>query len=261
MLISAKGLNDYKLDSLEGPIGSVKQFYFEDRYWTIRYLVAETGHWLANKQVLISPRSLKDVFIGERYLSVSLTKQQIEDSPVLDSEKPVSRQFEEAYYGYYGWPSPYIWGAYPYLPAPFVFGNRGQTPDVGPGAKAWDAHLRSTHAVTGHHVQATDGEIGHIVDFIIDDQVWAIRYLVIDTLNWWPGKHVLIAPEWVESIDWEELKVFVNLTRDQVRQAPRYIDASTITPEYESQLRRHYNQDDQWIVRPAQTSQSQILLF
>ena len=192
MLIKAKTLKGYALHSLDGEIGKVKEFYFDDQHWAIRYLVADTGNWLTGRQVLISPHALAAVSTQEQHIAINLTKQQIEDSPSLDSDKPVSRQFEEAYYGYYGWPmywdGPCMWGCYPY-----IMRDREQPRPPTRSEKTWDPHLRSTHDVSGHHVQATDGEIGHVDDFIIDDETWGIRYLVIDTRNWWPGNKVLVA--------------------------------------------------------------------
>ena len=258
MLINATTFKDYALESLDGPIGKVKQFYFEDRYWTIRYLVAQTSGWLADRQVLLSPRALLDVAKSRQRIGVNLTKKQIEDSPTLESDKPVSRQFEDAYYGYYGWPSPYITGAYPYNMMPYYIQNPSQAKDSGPDKKPWDAHLRSTSDVIGHHVHATDGDIGHVVDFILDDQMWAIRYLVSDTHNWWPGKQVLIAPAWVQSISWEDSKVFVNVNRDKIREAPDYTDETRLTRDYEKQLHRHYNQHGYWLERPAETPPEKI---
>ena len=188
MLSKAKTLKGYKLKSREGEIGKIKEFYFDDRYWTIRYLVADTGNWLMNRQVLISPYALGAVSKEEEHIAVDLTKKQIEDSPSLDSDKPVSRQFQEAYYGYYGWPvywdGSYMWGSSPYIVRERERWRESTKAEKG----SWDPNLRSTRDVSGHHVQAADGEIGHVEDFVIDDETWAIRYLIINTRNWWPGK-------------------------------------------------------------------------
>ena len=119
------------------------------------------------------------------------------------------------------------------------------------GEKAWDPHLRSTHDVSGHHIQATDGEIGHVEDFIIDDETWAIRYLIIDTRNWWPGKKVLVSPRWIERVSWSELKVFVNLPRETIKQSPEYTEESLLTRDYETRLHRHYNRQGYWVDEPA----------
>jgi uncharacterized protein YrrD len=246
MLSKAKTLKGYKLDSLDGEIGRVKEFYFDDRHWTIRYLVADTGNWLPGRQVLISPYALNSVIKNEKRLSVDLTKNQIENSPSLDSHKPVSRQFEDDYYGYYGWPTYWrgssVWGDFPYIER-----NRNKWGEFTTGAKELDRHLRSTHEVTGYHLQALDGEIGHVADFIIDDETWAIRYLIINTGNWWPGRQVLVSPHWIERVSWSESKVFFNLSRDTIKESPEYTEESLITREYEIGLHRHYNRPRYWI--------------
>ncbi len=250
MLNKAKTLKGYTLDSLDGDIGKVKEFYFDDLHWTIRYLVANTGRWLTDKQVLISPHALACVDKEDQNIGINLTKKQIEDSPPLDSDKPVSRQFEEVYYGYYGWPvywgGPYMWGSYPY-----IVNNPDEWRESTQGEKAWDPHLRSTNDVSGHHIQASDGDIGHVEDFIIDDETWAIRYLVIDTRNWWPGKKVLVATQWIESVSWSELKVFVNLTREAIRQSPEYTEESLLTRDYEAVLHGHYDRQGYWVDEQA----------
>ena len=251
MLFKAKTLKGSKLDSLDGEIGEIKEFYFDDRHWTIRYLVADTGNWLTDRQVLISPYVLKAVIRGDEHIEVELTKQQIEDSPSWQSDKPVSRQFEESYYGYYGWPmywyGPAMWGYYPY-----PIRDREQRKEPTQGEKEWDHDLRSTHDVSGHHIQAADGEIGHVEDFIIDDETWAIRYLVVGTRNWWPGKKVLVSPQWIERVSWSESKVFVNLPRETIKQSPEYTEESLLTRDYETGLHRHYNRRGYWIDEPSQ---------
>jgi uncharacterized protein YrrD len=250
MLNKAKTLKGYKLDSLDGEIGKVEEFYFDDRYWTIRYLVADTGNWLMDRQVLISPYALVAMKRKKQQIVINLTKKQIEDSPSLNSDKPVSRQFEEVYHGYYGfpmyWGGPYMWGSYPYIVRDREKWRATQ------GKKAWDPHLRSTHDVSGHDIQATDGQIGHVEDFIIDDEnTWAIRYLIIDTRNWWPGKKVLISPHWIEHVSWNESKVFVNLPRETIKQSPEYTEKSLMTRDYEGRLHRHYNRQGYWVDEPT----------
>ncbi|MCX5824170.1 MAG: PRC-barrel domain-containing protein, partial [Deltaproteobacteria bacterium] len=250
MLNKAKTLKGYKLDSRDGEIGTVKEFYFDDHHWTIRYLVADTGTWLMGRQVLISPYALVAVNKEEQHITVDLTKKQIEDSPSLNSDKPVSRQFEETYYGYYGWPmywsGPYMWGYYP-----TIVRDREKWRKSNQGGKAWDPHLRSTDDVSGHNIQASDGEIGHVEDFIVDDETWAIRYLIVDTRNWWPGKKVLLSPQWIERVSWSESKVFVNLLRETIKQSPEYTEESPLTRDYETKLHRHYNRQEYWDDEPA----------
>jgi len=225
MLHKLKDLIGYKLLGLDGEIGKVKEFYFDDRHWTVRYLVVDTGNWLSERAVLISPYALDRVIKQSQDLAVNLTKKQIEESPSLDSEKPVSKHFEESYYDYYGWPtywaSSYMWGVYPNImrePELWKKNHHDESP--------WDPNLRSTHYVKGHRIEALDGEIGHIDDFIIDDETWAIQYLVVDTRNWWPGKKVLISSKWIEEVSWDESKVFLNLTRARIKQSAEFNENS-----------------------------------
>ena len=246
MLNKAKTLKGYKLNSLDGEIGKVKDFYFDDQHWTVRYLVAETGTWLAERQVLISPYALGPVDRADQDIVVDLTKKQIEDSPSLDSEKPVSRQFEESFHGYYDipvyWAGPNSWGYYPYIER-----DRGQWKTPTKTEKAWDPHLRSTQAVSGYNIFATDGEIGHIEDFIIDDRTWTIRYLIVNTSNWWEGKKILMSPQWIDRVSWDEKAVFINVSCEAIKQSPEYTNESQVNRDYEIGLHGHYNRKGYWV--------------
>jgi hypothetical protein len=246
VLIKAKTLVGYRLDSLDGEIGKVKEFYFDDRHWTIRYLIAETGSWLSDRQVLISPFALIGMNKEERNIAIDLVKKRIEKSPPLDSDKPVSRQFEQAYYGYYGYPTywsgPCNWG-----PSPYPTREREKWKEYTQGKNGWNLHLRSTNDATGHHIHALDGELGHVENFIIDDGTWEIRYLVINTRNWLPGKKVLISPQWIGSTSWDERKVFVNLSCEAIKLSPEYTEESLLTRDYEIGLYGHYNRKGYWV--------------
>jgi len=253
MLHQAKTLHGYKLNSLEGEIGKVKEFYFDDHFWTIRYLVADTGNWMMNRQVLISPLAMGTVNRDAQNIAVKLTKKQIEDSPPLKSNEPVSRQFEESYYKYFAvpsyWETPVIIGQYG-----GVIGNPPNSerlPKSSRGSKKFDPHLRSTHDVSGHHVQAKDGEIGHVEDFIIDDETWMIRYLIVDTQNLWEGKKVLISPQWINRVSWDKAMVFVNLSRVAIKQSPEYIEGSPLSREYEAALHQQFNFKGYWVDEPV----------
>ena len=253
MLERAGMLKGYTLNSRDGEIGRVKEFYFDDRHWTVRYLVADTGSWLSERQVLISPYSLGAIDRDKHHIAVDLTRKQVEDSPPLGSDLPVSKQFQEAYYGHFGWPTywtgPYMWGSYPQ-----IVRERAEQITLGDNAGEWDPHLRSTQDVDGHHVEAIDGVIGHVEDFIIDSHTWAIRYLVVNTRNWWPGKKVLVSPKWIESIVWNESKVVVNLSRATIKEAPEYSEGLLLDREYEAQLHTHYDRPAYWMDEPAEVS-------
>jgi hypothetical protein len=246
MLIKAKTLKGYSLKSLDGDMGSAREFLFDDRYWAVRYLVADTAGWLSGSRVLISPYSLDGVNNSDEKISVQLTKKQIEDSPSINTDAPVSLQFEVSYNSYYGYPNywggSYMWGGYPY-----IVRDRTKWGLSASEKMHWDRHLRSTHEVTGYHLLARDGEIGHVDDFIIDDETWAIRYLVVATKNWWPGKKVLISPKWIESVSWDAREVVIGLTRETVKAAPEYTDESLLTRDYEAGLHGYYNREGYWV--------------
>jgi len=224
MLRSIKQLYGDKLGALDGEIGDVKDFYFDDQNWAVRYVVADTGSWLTGRLVLISPRSVGQLDHTGNVLRVGLTRKQIEDSPSIDSHKPVSRQFEEEYHRYYGWPYYWqgdaLWGmngspvmALPPMPS---------TPSNGSGAqpKGPDASLRSAQAVNGYHLRATDEVLGHVCDFLFDDQNWKIDHLVIKIGHRFSGKEVLVHVSQVTEIKFEDSTVSVNLTREVVENSP-----------------------------------------
>jgi hypothetical protein len=248
MLRNARELENFVVQATDGEPGTVDQLYFDDETWAIRYLTVELG-WLGTRRVLISPISVIHAdWIGRR-LDVALTKRQVENSPDIDTDKPVSRQHEIAYSGYYGYP--YYWGG-PFLwgPAYYPGGVRTAPKDAVADriqGKPLDSHLRSIKAVTGYHIEAKDGELGHADGFIVDDEAWAVRYIEVATKNWWPGKKVLVSPAWIERVSWEDSKVYVGLTREAIRAAPEFFDFTPITREYENKLYFHYGRPPYWL--------------
>jgi hypothetical protein len=264
MLRNLKDLENYKISATDGEIGSVKDFYFEDDAWVVRYFVVDAGTWLTSRKVLISPISVHHPDWLERTLPVSITKQQVKNSPDFDTDKPVSRQNEEQYLGYYGYP--YYWGGggmwgeglYPYAMVPGYAPGYGvdraereremeaYLRDERARHRNDDPHLRSCNAVTGYHIHATDGDIGHVSGFLVDDETWAIRYLVIDTSNWWVGHKVLIAPPWIKGVHWSEQTVSVDLSRESIKNAPPYDLTSDWGRDQELNLYRHYGRNAYW---------------
>jgi hypothetical protein len=248
MLRSVKEIYNYVLEAEDGEIGRCKDFLFDGELWTIRYMVADTGKWLPGRKVLISPISLGEPRWINRRFQVKLTKKQIENSPSLDSDAPVSRQFESKWFGYYGYPYYWggagVWGIADYPNPLFVQKElEAASEEISDAA---DSHLRSAIEVTGYHIQATDDEIGHVEDFILDDETWTIRYMVVDTRNWLPGRKVLVAPAWINSIDWSERKVGVALTRKQVKNSPEYDPSAPVNREHEARLYDFYGHPKYW---------------
>ncbi|MDR3460355.1 MAG: PRC-barrel domain-containing protein [Verrucomicrobiae bacterium] len=229
MLQSIKKLYGQKLAALDGEIGQVKDVYFDDHSRAVRYVIADTGTWLTSRQVLLSPRALGDLRPDEKVLSVKLTRKQIEDCPPIEWHKPVSRQYEEEYHRHYGWPYYWegdgLWGGmrgFPILETPPNFSPAGPPAAFGPKAERPDAHLHSAQAVTGYHLQATDGITGHVCDFLMDPKSWAITQLVIKIGHRFTGKEVQLPMGQVERISYKESTVFVKLTREAVEKSPAY---------------------------------------
>jgi hypothetical protein len=251
MLRNTSQLKGLVIRATDGEVGTVDQFYFDDDSWAVRYLTVDTGGWLGGRRVLISPMSVINTNWQARRVDVALTKTQVENSPDIDTQMPVSRQHEAAYLQYYGYPyywgGPYLWGPtfYPSSLAMPISASMQAIPDS--LEKEWtDSHLRSSEAVTGYHIEAVDGEIGHVDGFVVDDEAWAIRYIEVATRNWWPGKKVLVSPAWIERVSWEDFKVYAGLSREAIRSGPEYSEDMPVTREYENRLYLHYGRPPYW---------------
>lgn len=244
-----KSLNGRSIRAIDGEIGKVKEFYFDDKTWTIRYLVVETGNWLFGRKVLISPQALLSPDLDNDVFPVDLTKEQIKNSPDIDTNKPVSRQHEISLYEYYPWANYWtggLWGRgigttgmmmQPHAPFAEAIKNEQDIPDKQPED---DDSLRSTDKVTGYTIKATNGHIGDVEDFIMDDNTWKLDFIVVDTGNWFSGKKVLISPSWIKEIIWYTSTVIVNTSVDQVKNSPEYNVGQKISEMYEANLKSHY---------------------
>jgi hypothetical protein len=232
MLRNAKELKNYSLRAEDGLIGTVREFYFDELHWSVRYLVVDTGSWLSRRLVLISPEALGMPEWDEQVLPVRLTQDQVKHSPDIDTAQPVSRQREAELRKHYGWPI--YWGSI-YAPPPV---EPPPIPEKPPG----DPHLRSTSEIIGDRLEASDGEIGHVADVLIEDDTWALRYFVIDTRNWWPGRHVVISPRWVTKISWEQSKISVAMTKALIKASPAYDPQRPLDPSYADKLHDYYGQ-------------------
>ncbi len=257
MLRSTEDLEHFTIGATDGQIGHLKDLYFDDDAWVIRYFVVDTGTWLTSRDVLISPISVQGADGQDKKLSVDITTEQVRNSPNIDTEQPVSRQNEEQYLGYYGYPFYWggvgMWGSglYPYNLDPGYTGQRVERAQREQDEEAAlyaervrhrndDPHLRSCDAVVGYHLQATDGDIGHVAGFLIDDETWAIRYLIVDTSNWWVGHKVLVAPEWITGVHWSSETVSVDLARELVKSAPAYDPDIAWRPALDRALYQHH---------------------
>ena len=246
MIRSVQQLRGTGIEATDGPIGDIHDVYFDDSNWTVRYYVVETGNWLPGRKVLIPPHVIRQTILGHAGVPVDLTREQIRNSPDRDTERPISRQAELVLYRHYGW-TPYWLPLEPAVPVVVEGDATEREREATSGHYGGDPNLRSAKEVIGYHVAAADGDIGHIEDFLIDDESAKIRYAIVDTTNWLPGKNVLIAPEWIREVKWSDSKVFVNATREAVRNSPAYNPVTPIEKEYESRLFTHYGYPVPWL--------------
>lgn len=246
MLRSIKELDGYSLQATDGEIGSIFACYFDDQTWAIRYIVVKTGNWLTHRKVLLAPVALGIPDWETQSIPVLLTQEQIRNSPSIDLDKPVSRQMEEEIYTYYGWSpywristSPFQSGA---MAAAQWMADRQGEGDAEQGQRAANPHLRSTREVIGYDVHAVDGDIGQVNDFIADDQMWQIRYLVVAMED----KKGILSPHWVDKVDWAQKQVAVSLEKMIVRLAPAFDPATPVNREYEVRLYDYYGRPKYW---------------
>ncbi len=249
MFWHASAIKGYAIAATDGQLGTVSDFLFDDSSWQVRWLVVDTGKWLSGRKVLLPPSVLGHLDPEGEKFPVSLTMQQVKNSPDIDTDRPVSRQMETSVYDYYGW-SPYwgtgfYMGGAGYMPtamaqSPYLGLTRHEAELADARHRDEDQHLRSVDAVTGYHIHASDGEVGHVEDFLVEDADWSIRYLVVDTRNWWPGKKVLILPQSAREIDWTDRLVNLDVDRQRVKDSPAYDASVTMDRAYDESLLTYY---------------------
>jgi uncharacterized protein YrrD len=219
----------FTMGATDGEIGKVEEFYFDDKTWTIRYLIVKTGSWLFGRKVLISPQAIVNHTWLDKVFPVNLSMDQIRNSPDIDTDKPVSRQQEMELYAHYPWMN--YWGGagslYPgndtLIGTPNLLIDEFMAEkNAGEEKVEGDPHLRSTEDITGYRIHASDGEIGYVDDLIIDEQSWKIAFLVVDTRKWLTGRKVLIAPKWIKEVQWEDSMIIADLSVDAIKNSPEF---------------------------------------
>ena len=249
MLVKATDTTGYAIQASDGTLGTVSDLLFDDASWTVRWLVVETGNWWANHRVLIPASALGHPDMAARTVPVNLTMAQVKGSPDVDTHRPVSRQFEASAYDYYGF-SPY-WGTELYMGgfaywggmvpmAPTLEMVRREDEIAQIERQNDDWHLRSVAEVSTYNIHATDGEIGHLSDVLIEDSDWSLRYLIVNTSNWWQGKEVLISPRSTQSIRWTEHLIYLGVTKDLIRTSPEYDASRPVDTAFDADMAGHY---------------------
>jgi len=254
MLWNSSGIIGHSIAASDGPLGKVSDLLFDDLSWQIRWVVVDTRHWLSGRKVLLPTSVLGHPHVLDRQFPVRLTMKQVKDSPDIDSHQPVSRQMEANIFDYYGWApywgSGYFLGGYGGL---YAGGAMASSPALEPGypvvdrrdhpRASPDPHLRSVEAVRGYHIHASDGAIGHVEDFLVEEADWSIHFLVVDTRNWWRGRKVLISPRSARKIDWATTQVDLTIDRQKVKDGPAYDPTMTVDQAYEKHYHSYYGDD------------------
>jgi hypothetical protein len=205
---------------------------------------------LSGRKVLISPIALKERAWSPLHLWVNLTSSQIQTSPGIDLHKPISRQDEIDHHDHYGWPYYWpgkgVWGSESHPSALSKASSARQKARARKSPEPEDVHLRSVREVTGYHVMAIGGEIGHVEDFLFDGKTWEIRYVIIDTRNFWAGKRVLVRPGWIKRMSPQKKMIYLNLPRERVEKSPEWNPSQPVSRKYELELHKHYDYAPYW---------------
>lgn len=234
MIISSKQLTHFSIHAVDDKVGGVRDILFDDETFTVRYLVADTNTWLPlSRKVVISPIAVTELDSSDDTVHVNMTVEKLKNSPSIDEHKPVSREYEEnlfKYFGYgYYWIGPGAWGEFAHPNELVELQQAEESETLNP--KKTSNHLRAVGEVGGYEVATTTDNVGHISNFIIDTRSWKIIMLVVDTNNWLPGgKHLALLPRDIENIDWAAHSVAVNLTHDELVNRPE-VDSDRIPEE------------------------------
>ena len=206
MLLDTGSLIGRGLLASDGTIGTISDFLFEEATWSVRYVLVDTGKWLAGRQVLLSPRAFVHEPFGQPGTArARLSRSQIEESPALATGEPLTRGFERAYFRHFGWPSYWMGPSLGAALAPV------DTSEV---------RLLSVKELTGGLAQASDTRIGKVKNFSLSSLSWMVREIVVDAGHWYSERLVLIQPGLVERVGMAESVLYIGRSRLEVLSAP-----------------------------------------
>ena len=246
MIRSISEFLGYVLQSEDGELGLCKDFLVDDRDWTVRYVVGDTRKWLPGRKVLLPPSSLKDADFSRRRLPLKLTKEQVKGSPPLEEHAHPSREYEVMWFDYYGiseyWLEEDKRGMTENPTAMAIAEQESATA----GEAQKESHIFSVAEVIGSSIAAADGDIGHLDDFLVDLKAWKLRYAVVDTRNWLPGRQVCIAVGCVQWVDQVRDRVGIGLSKEMIKNSPEYSSVEPMTEAYQVVLHDYYGWPKYW---------------
>ena len=250
MLRPFASLRGCSLTASDGEIGTVYEFYFDDKRWTVRYLVVDIGSWLDAGLVLVSPEALAETDSDAGTIHVNLSKEEVRCAAAAESDSPVSLQEKETVQRREELALPTVTAARTQQGA-FAPASRF-TKDARDSAahsssrnlRCGDPHLRSSGALTKRYaIRSQNGIIGTVDDFIVDDREWRVNYFVIHVGGWLFGKRILLEPEWVKQISADEQEICVDLPRCAMKDAPRFNPFAPITQFDQQRLHYFYRRE------------------
>lgn len=241
---SLKEMQGFTVHAIDGDIGKVHEFYFDDEFWIVRYLVVDIGHWLPGRKVLIAPSAFREPDWNSRVFNLNLTRAAVEKSPDIDTAKPVSRQHEIELSRHFQWPPYWEMTAVGSVVIPIPAAPVEPEPATGRAKK--NPHLRNTRRVIGYHLKALDGSIGRVHDFVVNDSDWRIQYVVVDMEDGKPERKVVISPWWVDAVRWDESVMVVHIPKGTIEKSQPYDAAVPMSRDYEEKLYDHYGKKKYW---------------
>jgi hypothetical protein len=246
MLRSTKEIEGFTIVASDGPLGSVDEFFFDDDSWVIRYAVVNTGSWLFGKKVLLPPLLFRCPDWKNYCLPVKLTKEQVRNSPDIDTEKPVSRQQELNLHKFFGWMPYWDSSALGAVPTPIMNSSQSTTESISAPTPEQDSHLRRTKEVFGYRIKTRNGEIGHLNDFLLHEDLRLIRYAAVEIRSLFSIKKVLLSKDWIKSISWNDQTLYLDLDREFVKNSPEFNPANPVDREFEARLHDYYGRSKYW---------------
>jgi uncharacterized protein YrrD len=229
MLYLLADLEKYTVNAADGYVGKVKDFYFDDRTWKLRFVVAETGIWLKNRKVLLPASAVKSVSTEDRHLNLDMSMYDVKNGPGIENELSLSPQTEIDYLSYYGY------SFYRGVSDAHGFDKDAEAKRAEMFACVdlvrrtyGDRHLRSCTEMINYDIEASDNQVGYLQSMVFDEADWAITHLLVNTSNWWLGQQVLMEPHLIKDISWGDARLYLNMQRQAVQDAPIF-DVETLS--------------------------------
>ncbi|QRR00830.1 PRC-barrel domain-containing protein [Dyadobacter sandarakinus] len=205
---SFKSLTHYGLGAIDGEIGKICDVYVDGATWHICYWIVDTGTLLDQRKVMIAAHSVLGIECRNKTFETSLSRNQIKDSPVIDTNKAESNQQEiisDHFRNYW------------FLPI-----KHGVLLDKEANRGISNINLRSLEVLLSCKIYGTDSYLGRVIDYILDTKYWKIDYLIIEIGGLFRSQKVLIPIKLINTINWTVLVININMAKKEFGQLQCY---------------------------------------